>query len=80
MKKSLLVAALIAVALSACSKKEAAPEPPRPVLTEVAGKRKQARKTDGLPADGGSVETPEQAETPKDMFDEVIERRNKRKF
>ena len=33
-----------------------------------------------LPADGGSVETPEQAETPKDMFDEVIERRNKRKF
>ena len=45
----------------------------------VAG-RKQARKTDGLPADGGSVETSEKAETPKDMFDEVIERRNKRKF
>lgn len=47
---------------------------------QIEAKRKQARKTDGLPADGGSVETPEQAETPKDMFDEVIERRNKRKF
>ena len=49
-------------------------------LGSEEAKRKQARKTDGLPADGGSVETPEQAETPKDMFDEVIERRNKRKF
>ena len=47
---------------------------------QIEAKRKQARKTDGLPADGGSVETPEQAETPKDMFDDVIERRNKRKF
>lgn len=47
---------------------------------QIEAKRKQAKKTDGLPADGGSVETSEQAETPKDMFDEVIERRNKRKF
>ena len=47
---------------------------------QIEAKRKQAKKTDGLPADGGSVGTSEQAETPKDMFDEVIERRNKRKF
>lgn len=47
---------------------------------QIEVRRKQSRKTDGLPADGGSVAAPHADEPKKDMFDEVIERRSKRKF
>lgn len=47
---------------------------------QIETKRKQSRKTDGLPADGGSVSTSVQDETTKDILDDVIARRNKRKF
>lgn len=47
---------------------------------QIETRRKQTRKTDGLPAGGGGVDTAVQNETTKDMFDDVIERRNKRRF
>lgn len=47
---------------------------------QIETKRKQSRKTDGLPADGGGIETSAKTEAPKDLLDDVIERRNKRKF
>lgn len=47
---------------------------------QIETRRVRAQKTDGLPADGGSVEATSASETDKDIIDEVITRRNKRRF
>lgn len=46
---------------------------------QIETRRVRAQKTDGLPADGG-VEATSASETDKDIIDEVITRRNKRRF
>lgn len=47
---------------------------------QIETRRVRAQKTDGLPADGGGVEATSASETDKDIIDEVITRRNKRRF
>ena len=47
---------------------------------QIETRRVRTQKTDGLPADGGGVEATSAVKTDKDIIDEVITRRNKRRF
>lgn len=47
---------------------------------QIETRRVRTQKADGLPADGGGVEATSAVETDKDIIDEVITRRNKRRF
>lgn len=47
---------------------------------QIEARRRQARKTDGLPSAGGGAVQDSAQDSPQDLFDEVIDRRRKRTF